>query len=240
VVWFVAAVWLLDDDDDTRATFAGGEAVRASREARSGAHAGTRVGLGTAGSMVPDEGAEDVATLLVRAQRALAARDRAALLRLVAPPTRRSWLEGLLVELAAETTETPSRDYAHRRVRADVRAMLIDHGAYVAERPRELRADSLGEAMLLRVRDPIALHAALLHLAEAHRVPLDPVRAVVGGDKPTASAAPLARLVARIESPAVLAEEPTPSDDVAFVDGPSGRVVVRLWREGPRVWLDES
>jgi hypothetical protein len=146
----------------------------------------------------------------------------------------------LLVELAAETTETPSRDLAHRRVRADVRALLIEHGAYVAERPRELRADSLGDAMLVRVRDPIALHAALLDLAEVHRAPLDPVRAVVGSDGPTASAAPLARLVARVESPAVLSEVPSPNDDVAFIDGPSGRVVVRLWREGPRVWLDES
>ncbi len=94
--------------------------------------------------------------------------------------------------------------------------------------------------MLVRVRDPLALHAALLELADAQRAPLDPVRAVVGGDGPTASSAPLARLVARIESPAVLSDVPSPSDDVAFVEGPSGRVVVRLWREGTRVWLDES
>ena len=188
----------------------------------------------------PGDGAVSEMALLERAQRALQARDREALVRLIAPEVRRAWLAGLLVELAAETTETPSRDLEHRRVRAELRAAMIEHGAYVASRPAELRPESLGRAMLARVVDDVALYGALLTIADARRAPLDPVRAVVGGGATTASAAPLLRLVRRIEAPAKLVEAAVEGGSAVFVDGPSGRAVVRVRRDGGRVWLDES
>jgi hypothetical protein len=245
----VAALWCIADSLEIFEVESAAARIRRAAIARLGSPSTRRPAPSAARTARfettgPDRGSESAGRAFDRMQRALERRDRRELVLSIVPETRAAWLRGMLVELALESTETPSRMARYRTARADMRALLTRRGAIVAERPAELGADALGSALLARVDDEEGLFAELLEFADEHGTSLDPVRAVTGDASTSASSSPLVRLVSRVALPARIVEAHPPSGNgeqiALFVDGPDGRVVVRVVARRGEHWLDES
>ncbi len=225
-------------------------------------------GTSVAPAKGPDvEGAESVAALFARAQKAARDGDDRALVLAIRPETRELWLRDLVVDVAVESSDQPIDADADRVRRAKFRRVLSAFGAQLAARPTSLVR--LGDSLLERVRDRVGLFSALLELARSEGQPFDPVRALTRGTVTTPTGLPMLRLVERVRDPAVLTElslapaasgsaasvvalpSGTPSASpmvrplapgpaVVFVGAPSGALPLRLWSDGRTVWLDES
>lgn len=214
---------------------------------------GVVVARRTRGSSAPEPGAPSLGdvegaagreALLTRAQAAIQRGDDRALLLCVRPEVRAAWLRDLALELAIESTERPlDADATLHARRATVRAILKARDATVRSAPAALDTTSLGDALLERVSDRLALHAELLGFARDAGAPYDPVRPLL---RPSAEqgSSPLFRLVERVRSPATLTPGPEGSSKaergVGFVESQRGPVPIRFYENDGVTWFDES
>ena len=217
-------------------------------------------GTSVAPAKGPDvEGAESVAALFARAQKAARDGDDRALVLAIRPETRELWLRDLVVDVAVESSDQPIDADADRVRRAKFRRVLSAFGAQLAARPTSLVR--LGDSLLERMRETYKF--------EVKTHPPPAVRALTRGTVTTPTGLPMLRLVERVRDPAVLTElslapaasgsaasvvalpSGTPSASpmvrplapgpaVVFVGAPSGALPLRLWSDGRTVWLDES
>jgi len=200
--------------------------------------------MGAAPGMGDVEGANGQEAVLARAQQAIATADDRSLLLCIQPAVRDGWLRDLVVELAIESSDRPlDADAALRARRAAVRRILTAHQATIDETPAAMEAKAIGDALLKRVPDRLALYTQLLGFAREASAPYDPARPLLQAvTEPDRS--PLVRLVERVRSPAALlpdlADAGTEQKGVRFVASPSGPVPVRFVAQDGITWLDES
>lgn len=199
------------------------------------------------------EGAASVALVFARAQRAIDAGDWIELLHAIRPSTRRQWLRELVLAMAVVSSDDGTdHDASSQRAKRSVRDLLKRYGAYGSVEG-DVSVETVGRALLEKVKDPDGLYAALLDFAAGHGAPLDPVRALQRiprdarvSERPDPTAASLVRLVERVRTPHEIGPVDADAGGQALTRLPDAGptdgafLPVRFFTEGEVTWLDES